>query len=99
MQDEKEIWSYENIDHVELSIGDKALILSIQLDPKEVENIADIFPNSYFFDAAPMRVKIRSDKDVVGTLNLLAVLAEKRGLTRLDLEEKDYRYIKKKRNK
>lgn len=99
MQDEKEIWSYENIDHVELSIGDKALILSIQLDPKEVENIADIFPNSYFFDAAPMRVKIRSDKDVAGTLKLLAVLAEKRGLTRLDLEEKDYRYIKKKRNK
>ncbi len=94
-----ESWYRGRTTYAKFAIRGKTLSLYMALDPDEFEgtkyNFRDMGSvNKY--GKVPMRMKIKSDRSVRWVKELIATMAEKKGWTREELEEKDFRYVKKK---
>lgn len=86
--------------YAKFAIRGKTLFVHIALDPKEFEGTKYNFRNMESvgkYGAVPMRVKLKSDRSVRWVKELIATMAEKKGWTREELEERDFRYVESKK--
>ena len=95
-----ESWYRGRTTYAKFAIRGKTLSLYMALDPDEFEGTKYNFRdtgNVNKYGKVPMRMKIKSDRSVKWVKELIATMAEKKGWERAELEEKDFRYVKKKK--
>lgn len=95
-----ESWYRGRVTYAKFAIRGKTLFLYLALNPAEFEgtkyhfrNVAEVGK----YGTVPMCVKLKSDRAVTRVKELIATLAEKKGWPREEMEERDFRYVKKKK--
>lgn len=97
-----ESWYRGRTTYAKFAIRGKTLSLYMALDPDEFEGTKYNFRdtgNVNKYGKVPMRMKIKSDRSVRWVKELIATMAEKKGWSREELEEKDFRYVKKRKKR
>lgn len=97
MSTSNESWYRGKVTYAKFAIRGKTLFLHMALDPDEFEgtkyNFRDMGDVGKY-GTVPMRVKLKSDRSVRWVKELIATMAEKKGWTREELAERDFRYVK-----
>lgn len=89
-----ESWYFGRTTYAKFAIRGKTLSLYLALDPEKFENTKYVFNNvrdTAKYRDVPMRVKVKSDRAARWAKELVAAMAERYGLARVDTPKRNFR--------